>query len=229
MNLNKTRIEKNLISDAPSHYWPKSYKRSVQKKIKKNEIFNSASKPVYKKFTKIYYRSFWEFMPLFIGWLVSFVRINLVYGRVRSTSCFNKVVYKNFKKKIIFCNLIHIIFGPFVFTIILCFQPLFAVDLKVFSESWSNLFLTTFASGNFDNNVSNGLEQFVSNIVIPTYNSNAWLYGLILIAAVPIFNFSQIFSSWILNYRSKNYIQTLVTEDSLKIKISRLRKSKMVL
>ena len=229
MNLNITKSEKDLISNAPSHYWPKSYKRSVQRKVKKNQKFNSVSKPIYKKFTKIYYSSFWEFMPLFIGWLISFVRINLTYGRIRSTSCFNKKVYKNFKKKIIFCNFIHIIFGPVIFILILCFQPLFVIDSKNFLESWNNLFLTIFMPGDFASNVNNGLEQFMIDIVVPTYNSNAWFYGLILIALVPIFNFSQIFSSLILNWHSKNYIKTLVTEDSLKIKISRLRKSKLVL
>lgn len=229
MNLEKTKSDLTQIQDAPSQYWPKSYKKSVEKSVKKNKKFNSVNRPIYKKFTKMYYASFWEYMPFFIGWLVSLVRSNLAYGRIRSTTCFNKQIYRKFRKRIVLCNLLHIIFGPCLFIIILCFQPLFTLNLQTFSNGWNNFFSTAFGPGDFGTNLSNASNQFSIDIIQPTYNTTAWLYGLILIAAIPIVNFSQIFSEIILNFQTKNYIQTLITEDSLKIKISRLRKSKLVL
>lgn len=228
MNLNSNKSI-NQTSDAPSQYWPKSYKKSVERKVKKNQKYNSTNKPVYKKFFKMYWASFWEYMPFFIGWLVSLVRCNFAYGRIRSTTCFNKEIYKKFKKRIFYCNLLHVIFGPCLFLIIIFFQPLFTISIDSYNAAWNNFFSVGFGPGDFGTNFGNAFNQISIDLIIPTYNSSAWLYGLILLAAVPIVNFSQIFSEIILNFQTKNFIQTLVTEDSLKIKISRLRKSKITL
>lgn len=227
MNLNSNKNTNNQISNAPSQYWPESYKKSVEKKVKKNQKYNSANIPVYKKFPKMYLTSFCEYLPFFIGWLISLVRSNLAYGRMRSTTCFNKEIYKKFRKRIFLCNILHIIFGPCLFLVIIFIQPLFTVSLNSYNAAWNNFFTVAFGPGDFGTNFGNAFNQFSIDLIVPTYNSAAWLYGLILLAAIPIVNFSQIFSSIILNFQTKNYIQTLVTEDSLKIKISRLRKNKI--
>lgn len=232
MNLNNNSSNKSdkldKILEAPSYYWPESYKKSVQKSVDKNKKYNNKKKSVYKKFSKLYYVSIWDFLPFFIGWFFSLTKTNMAYGRTRSTTCFNKKTYKVFKRKIIFVNFVHLIFGPIVFIAILFFQPLFIMSWTDLTNCWSQFFNTVFQSGEIGTNLNTAFQYFNETILVPTYNSYAWLYGLALMAAIPMLNISAIIANLVINKGSETYIKTIVTEDILKIKVSRLRKSKQI-
>lgn len=222
---NNNNLEKIGVSsvDRPSFHWHKKYLDKVNRIVETN-INNNASTnfTIYKKFPKIFKFSWLYFLPFFIGYLISVFSIFVSYGRIKSSTVFNKEMYKYFWKKAAIISFIYFIFGPLLILTLFIFFPLLGgISFNVFQTAWSNLIASFSQQG-----LNEGFHQFIAQLVVPTFNSNAWWISFIAIGAISMLNISAIIGYFIINKINDKTITLYVLEDSLKMKISRFTNSK---
>lgn len=222
---NNNNLEKIGVSsvDRPSFHWHKKYLDKVNK-IVENNINNNASSDftIYKKFPKIFQFSWLYFLPFFIGYLISVFSIFASYGRIKSSSVFDKEMYKYFWKKAALIAFIYFVFGPLLMLTLFIFFPLLGgISFNVFQNSWSNLFFGISQSG-----LNASFHKFITDLVVPTFNSNAWWIAIIVIGAISMINISVVIGYFIINKVNDKIITLYVLEDTLKMKISRFTNSK---
>lgn len=221
MNDNMSLESSNSSSvDRPSFYWNKKYLNKVNGIVEHNIDKNNSEKlSIYKKFPKFYKISFWHFMPFFIGYFLSIVGLFGAYGRIKSSSIFNKELYKYFFSRYVVMLTIYFIFGPILLIALLLFFPVLGgMHFNTLFTGWQQLF-----NGNFDN--------FVSIVIVPTFNTNIWWIGIIVIGLISCLNFSTIICYFVINKQNDRTITLYTLEDNLKMKISRFvspKKKKMI-
>ncbi len=215
-------VESNSVSsvDRPSFYWNKKYLDKVNGIVEQNIDNNNSEKiSIYKKFPKFFKISFWHFIPFFIGYFLSMSSLFASYGRIKSSSIFNKQLYKYFFGRYISLILIYFVFGPVLLIVLILFYPVLGgLNFNTLVSGWQQLF-----SGNFDG--------FVTTVIVPTFNSNAWWIGLLVIGLISSINISVIISYFVINKQNDLTITLFTLEDNLKMKISRFvspKKKKMI-
>lgn len=217
----------------PSNYFSIKVKKKVDRIIAKNKLFNekydlkrSKKKKFVKKTNSEYedilsdgfslrkyptlFRLHWTFfLPLFIGFFLSWYHVNKVYGIIRSASCFDKTLYKRFRIKYII-----LIFVFFQFIIgdtflIVFFTPLINIPSATFFSAWS----TMGSHNGFFNDLA-------TNIFTPFFNSYTWVYSLLIFIFYSIFNYYSLIAKLLFNHKSKNYIRLIILFDNLKMKLN---------
>lgn len=211
MNDNMNLESSNVSSvDRPSFYWNKKYLDKVNGIVEKNINNNNSEKmSIYKKFPKFFKISFWHFMPFFIGYFLSMVSLFGAYGRIKTSSIFNKGLYKYFYRRYAIMLTIYFIFGPLLLIGLIIFYPVLGgLSFNSLTTGWQELF-----AGNFD--------SFVTTVIVPTFNTNAWWIGILVIGLISCINVSTIISYFIINKHNDLTITLFTLEDNLKMKISR--------
>lgn len=222
---NNNNLEKIGVSsvDRPSFHWHKKYLDKVNK-IVENNINNNASSDlsIYKRFPKIFKFSWLYFLPFFIGYLISVFSIFVAYGRIKASSVFDKEMYKYFWKKAALISFIYFLFGPLLMLTLLIFFPLLGgISFNIFQMAWSNLF-----NGFSQSGLNVAFHEFIKQLIVPTFNSNAWWIAIIVIGVISMLNISVIIGYFVINKVNDKMITLYVLEDTLKMKISRFTNSK---
>lgn len=210
MNLN------NVTVDKPSLHWSKKNHKKISKIINENSKYNfNLKKSIFKKLPPIFEVTWQDFLPIYIGWWHSLFSVCKSYGIIRSSSIFNKKLYKIFKLKQIFSVWIHIIFGPILLFLVIFLSPLLAVS----ADTYFN-FLKEF---NF-NNFGDWFNQWLVIIVEPFFNSDAWWTLLLIIIFGSSFNISSLITYYIYYNKNDDYIRLIFLDNELKMKLTNFSK-----
>lgn len=201
-----------------SNLWDEKLQKKVQKLITKNqkynvEIFDKKKQTYFKRGFRCYEVRWYDFLPLYIGFVISWFQLAYVYGVIRSTSGFDNHLYKKFLQKYIWALLIYFVYLVSTVSVILFFAPLMTVQSSVFFNVWANVGSSDFFS------------VFYRNIMVPfLFHSKAWLWTLLIFIIYPIFNLPHLLCALLLNYRSYSYVKYLILDDILKLKPNRFVK-----
>lgn len=202
--------------DKPSLHWSKSYFSKVSKMVDKNSKYNFSTRiNAYKKVPSFYEISWKDFLPCFIGWCHSLFTLAYTYGLIRSTTIFNKDLYKKFRKKVIFSLLAHYIFGPMLIFCIFFFCPMISVSPSSYFSSWSEL--TKLPLNEWSN-------LFAKNVIEPVFNGNAWWIALLIFCFLSCLNVSTFITNMIFNKKNDSYMRLIFLEDNLKMKLTSFKK-----
>lgn len=214
---NNTSLDKSSPNfvDRPSFHWRKKYLDKVNQIVEKNiETNNSTKVSIYDKFPKLYKMSWFHYLPLFIGYVISLVDIFSAFGRIKASAVFDKGLLKYYMTRYYILSTIAFIFGPLLLLVLIAIFPLLGgLPFNSFATGWSALF-----GGDFDG--------FVANVIQPTFNSNAWWIGILAIFLISMVNITTIAAHFIINKKNDQMIILYTLEDNLKMKISRFANSK---
>ena len=211
--------EINNVNDKPSLHWSTSIHKDVERAVTRNNIYNLAGKrKAYDKVPYFYHIKLRFFLPLFIGWFCSLLNISKCYGLIRSTTIFNKKLYKYFKRRFRFAIFIHYLFGPILFFLIFLLFPLLN-NPNIF-DYWKQIILEFFSY----QMQQQALNDFTNLILNPFFNSDTWWITLVALAAIPCLNLSALFSLKLMNPKNDKWMQLMVLDNELKMKLSNFEK-----
>ena len=210
--------------DKPSLHWPEEYHYKVDKIIAKNKQLNSSdSVSVYNKVPCFFDIDWKDFLPFFIGWFHSLFAASKTYGIIRSTTIFNKELYRYFRMRMFFATLIHYIFGPVLIFVILFFCPMIGfASTNEFLDSWRKIIESFFSSGGQETAV----KLFSETILRKFLTTDAWWITLLVFALAPCINISSLFSFYVLNPENDQWMKLIILENEMKMKLSNFEKKK---
>lgn len=204
--------------DKPSNHWAPRYKNKALSLVGKHSKFNfSKKRKIYQKLFNYMDLSWKDFLPFFIGWMHSLYSLSVAYGTIRSSSIFNKKLYRYFRNKFAWSLLIHVINGPVLCFLIIFFSPLINIKASDFFDAWSGI-------GKLP--IYEALNNIINVIVIPYFSSSSWWITFLLLSFLSILNFSAIASFVLINWKQDKYIKLILLEDDLKMKLSNFIKQK---
>lgn len=210
-------INTSAINDKPSLHWSQDVMKKVNKQIQRNAKFNfSPNATVYKKVPSFYEIEWKDFLPLFLGWCHSLFMLSYTYGLIRSTTIFNKQLYKLFRNKLLLACLIHFIFGPILIFFLIFFTPLMAIESSQYYHIWGQL-------GKIP--LNEWTIMYSEQVFLPYFNSNAWYICLSIFIFLPCLNVSTLLTSLIFNVKNDNYLKLFFLEDELKMKLTNFKKN----
>lgn len=208
----------NSVTDKPSLHWNKSYYNKVIKLTNKNSKINfSPSATVYDKMPSFYEISWLDFLPSFIGWCHALFNLAYTYGMIKSTTIFNKELYKRYKNKLMFCILGHFITCPVLILMVLLFTPLIDVKPDIYFSTMNNLFASL-------SDVT--IAAWSENIVKPFFNGMGWWVALLMLTFIPCLNISTFINYLLIGIVDDKFMKVIFLENELKMKISNFQKPK---
>lgn len=217
-------METSKVSiDKPSLHWSDSYYSKVNKIISKNNKYNFSGKAnVFHKVPTYYKISWLDFLPFFIGWFYSLFKVCKTYGMIRSSSSFYKPLYNYFRNWFWAAIVSFIITGPILFIVILVLAPTISIPISEYFGYWGSAFKTFISSGQ----QSEGIKLFAENIVNKFFTTDAWWITILLLGFVPCINISTFISYLCFNKHNTSWVQLIILENELKMKLSNFEKKK---